>query len=179
MKTMFSVGIRCSAVLAAALTLVGCGSETQATAPLAATEAVADNKTAGTATFTQQDDTVELVLEVTGATPGKHGAHIHENGDCGNNATNAGGHWNPTTSNHGAPDAAAHHLGDLGNIEIGADGKGKLTISMKDWKIGDGSATDIVGKAVVIHGGEDDLTSQPAGNSGARVACGVIAKKAE
>jgi len=180
MKKLFDVSLR-TTVLAAALTLVACG-KNEATATL---ESRSGSTTTGTATFTEDGDKVTLTLEVSGATPGKHGAHIHEKGDCSAaDATSAGGHWNPTTKPHGAPhdhaDGEHHeseiHLGDLGNIEIGQDGKGTLTLSKADWKIGDGSAADVVGKAVIIHGGEDDLTSQPAGNSGPRVACGVITK---
>lgn len=175
MKNLFDVSLRAT-VLAAALALVACGSSQEATANL---ESRSNSNTTGTATFTEDGDSVELVLEVSGATPGKHGAHIHQNGDCSAaDASSAGGHWNPAGHSHGGT-SGDHHLGDLGNIEVGQDGKGKLTLSKKDWKIGDGSTGDVVGKAVVIHGGEDDLQTDPAGNSGPRVACGVIAKKAE
>jgi Cu-Zn family superoxide dismutase len=114
-------------------------------------------------------------LDVSGATPGKHGAHIHENGDCSApDATSAGGHWNPSGMDHGAPGASPHHAGDLGNLTVGEDGKGTLTLSSAEWQLDTGAANDVLGKAVVIHAAEDDLTTQPAGNSGARVACGVI-----
>lgn len=161
-------------VLAAALVLAACGEKSQATATL---ESRSNSSTAGTALFEEDGDQVTLTLDVSGATPGKHGAHIHQNGDCSAaDASSAGDHWNPTTKNHGSPDAD-HHLGDLGNIEIGQDGKGRLKLSKKEWKLGDGSTQDVVGKAVIIHSGEDDLVTNPAGNSGSRVACGVIARK--
>ncbi|HEX8437861.1 superoxide dismutase family protein [Archangium sp.] len=172
MKKLFDVSLRIP-VLVAALALVACGEE-QATTQL---ESRSGSSTTGTATFTQDGDQVTLTLEVSGATPGKHGAHIHQLGDCSAaDASSAGPHWNPASKTHGAPDTN-HHLGDLGNIEIGQDGKGRLTLSKKEWKLGDGSAEDVVGKAVVIHAGEDDLVTDPAGNSGGRVACGVIARK--
>ncbi len=173
MKKLIDVGFRAT-VLAAALTLVACGSGKEATATL---ESRSNSSTTGTASFTEDGDQVTLKLEVSGATPGKHGAHIHQTGDCSApDASSAGGHWNPDSKTHGPADAE-HHLGDLGNIEVGQDGKGTLTLSKKAWTIGDGTATDVVGKAVIIHAGEDDLVTDPAGNSGGRVACGVITQK--
>jgi superoxide dismutase, Cu-Zn family len=173
MQKPFDVSLR-TALLAAALALVACGEDKQATTQL---ESRSGSTTTGTATFEEDGEQVTLTLEVSGATPGRHGAHIHENGDCSAaDASSAGGHWNPATKTHGPPDAN-HHLGDLGNITIGQDGRGTLTLSKKEWKIGDGSAEDVVGKAVVIHANEDDLATDPAGNSGGRVACGVIARK--
>jgi superoxide dismutase, Cu-Zn family len=129
----------------------------------------------GQATFAQTPAGVKLVLHVEGAPPGEHGAHIHEKGDCGDpEAKNAGGHWNPAGHKHGTPPPAASHLGDLGNLKVGEDGKGHLELTSEVWKIGDGSPEDLVGKAVVIHGGPDDLVTDPAGNSGPRIGCGVI-----
>jgi len=129
----------------------------------------------GSAVFSSTADGVALVVHVTGATPGQHGAHIHEKGDCADaEAKNAGGHWNPAGHKHGAPPPSGVHLGDLGNLTVGADGSGHLEIRSAEWKIGDGSANDVVGKSVVIHGGADDLATDPAGNSGPRVGCGVI-----
>jgi Cu-Zn family superoxide dismutase len=173
MNKRFDVSLRASA-FAAMFLLTACGGQQQATTTL---ESRSGSSTTGTANFQEDGDQVTLTLVVSGATPGKHGAHIHENGDCSAaDASSAGAHWNPTSKSHGTPDAN-HHLGDLGNIEIGQDGKGTLTLSKTAWKIGDGSANDVVGKAVVIHAGEDDLMTDPAGNSGSRVACGVITRK--
>ena len=129
----------------------------------------------GAAVFQPIGERVKLVLQLTGAPPGEHGAHIHEKGDCSDvEAKNAGGHWNPADHKHGAPSPSASHLGDLGNITVGADGTGRLELVSDEWKIGDGSAKDVVGKALVIHAGPDDLKTDPAGNSGARIGCGVI-----
>jgi Cu-Zn family superoxide dismutase len=117
---------------------------------------------------------LEVTVEISGAKPGKHGVHLHETGDCSApDAKSAGGHFNPAGSTHGGPDAEPRHGGDLGNITAGADGKGMLTIVVHGVGIA-GGATSVLGKSVVIHDGEDDLKSQPAGNSGSRVACGVI-----
>jgi superoxide dismutase, Cu-Zn family len=129
----------------------------------------------GDAKFTQTTEGVKLVLHVTGASPGEHGAHLHEKGDCSDpEAKNAGGHWNPAGHKHGSPPPEASHLGDLGNISVAADGTGHLVISSMAWKVGNGSPEDVIGKAVVIHGGPDDLVTDPAGNSGPRIGCGVI-----
>lgn len=128
----------------------------------------------GTATFVDVGGTVEATIEVAGATPGKHGLHLHETGDCSApDATSAGAHWNPDQAAHGGPDAPPHHAGDLGNIEVGADGKGKLTIKLPGLTLAAGDRS-VIGRAVVLHASEDDLKSQPAGNAGARIACGVI-----
>jgi superoxide dismutase, Cu-Zn family len=130
---------------------------------------------AGSAAFRSTAAGVMLVLQVTGAPPGQHGAHLHEKGDCSDaEAKNAGGHWNPAGHKHGAPPPASAHLGDLGNLTVGEDGIGRLELTSAEWTIGDGSPHDVVGKAVVIHGGPDDLATDPAGNSGPRIGCGVI-----
>jgi Cu-Zn family superoxide dismutase len=129
----------------------------------------------GHAQFSQSAEGVKLVLHVEGAPPGVHGAHIHEKGDCSDpEAKNAGSHWNPAGHKHGAPPPSAVHLGDLGNLSVGVDGTGHLELTSTEWKLGGDSAEDLVGKAVVIHGGPDDLVSDPAGNSGPRIGCGVI-----
>jgi Cu-Zn family superoxide dismutase len=138
----------------------------------------------GSATFTVSGGLVTLKLNVAHAEPGPRGVHIHQTGDCSDpNAANAGGHWNPDMHTHGsgAPDAGAtSHLGDLGNITIGADGAGTLTHSNPEWKLGDGSPFDVLGKAIVVHKNTDDLVTNASdagpGMSGARLACGVITK---
>jgi superoxide dismutase, Cu-Zn family len=131
----------------------------------------------GTVVFTETDGGVEISAQVGygGETRvGPHGFHLHQTGDCSApDFTSAGGHFNPTGVDHGAPDAEVHHAGDFGNIEIGDDFKGslELTSSMLSFD-GDNS---IVGRAVILHAGEDDLTSQPTGAAGGRDACGVVA----
>lgn len=115
---------------------------------------------------------VRVIANLEGLTPGQHGFHLHEKGDCSApDATSAGGHYNPAGSPHGAPTAAAasRHMGDLGNIEAGPDGKANLE------RVDDVLAYDnLKGLAVLVHANPDDLTSQPAGNAGARIGCGVI-----
>ncbi len=118
---------------------------------------------------------VQLKLVVSGLTPGRHAVHLHEKGDCSApDAESAGPHWNPTNVAHGHLEMPPAHLGDIGNIEVGGDGRGTLVFSTSYWSIGTGRDNDIVGKAVVIHASVDDFASQPAGNSGKRVACGVV-----
>lgn len=129
----------------------------------------------GQADFTQTPDGVRLTLKVKGVPSGEHGAHIHEKGDCSDpEAKNAGIHWNPAGHKHGAPPPGASHLGDLGNIQVDAEGNGQLELITRDWSIGSGAADDVVGKSIVIHADVDDLATDPAGNSGARIGCGVI-----
>jgi Cu-Zn family superoxide dismutase len=127
----------------------------------------------GTVTFTKTEDSIHVVADVTGLTPGKHGFHIHEFGDCSAaDATSAGGHFNPMHKQHGAPDASERHNGDLGNLEADASGKAHLDWTDKMLQLsGDNS---ILGLSVIVHAKEDDLKSQPVGNAGGRLACGVI-----
>ena len=131
-----------------------------------------NSKVTGTVTFTKVGDEVQVVANILNLTPGKHGFHIHEKGDCSApDASSAGAHFNPTMKHHGGPMTADHHSGDLGNIEADASGKAHL-----DWKgkLSLAGPDSIIGKSVVVHEKEDDLKTDPSGNSGARIACGVI-----
>jgi len=134
----------------------------------------AGNKVSGKVTFIEVADGVQVQAEITGLTPGNHGFHVHEFGDCSaTDATSAGAHFNPTNKPHAGPDAAERHVGDMGNIEADASGTARLDyvdhhISLTNDK------QSVIGRSVVVHAKADDLKSQPAGDSGARVACGVI-----
>jgi Cu-Zn family superoxide dismutase len=133
----------------------------------------AGNNVTGLVTFSKSGDEVKVVADVTGLTPGKHGFHVHEFGDCSSSDGNsAGGHFNPTHKQHGAPDASDRHAGDLGNIEADASGKAHLEWSDKVMKLS--GADSIVGHSVIVHEKVDDLKTQPTGNAGGRLACGVI-----
>lgn len=127
----------------------------------------------GTVSFAIVEDGVRVVADIQGLSKGKHGFHIHEFGDCSApDGTSAGGHFNPHKKDHGAPDNDNRHDGDLGNIEADASGKGHVDYVDKTLSLeGDDS---IIGKAVIVHAGEDDFKTQPTGNAGGRVACGVI-----
>src|SRR5438045_7456299 len=163
-KLIISLGMMCALAIA-----VQGQDATKATCKL---ESKSGSKVTGTVTFTKSGDDVQVVADITGLTPGKHGFHIHEKGDCSAaDAASAGGHFNPTQKHHGGPMTLDHHTGDLGNIEADASGKahmdwkGKVSLSGKD---------SIIGRSVVVHEKEDDLKTDPAGNSGARFACGTI-----
>jgi Cu-Zn family superoxide dismutase len=143
---------------------------TKAVAVLSSTKG---NNVAGTVTFTKVEGGVKIVADVTGLKPGEHGFHIHEFGDCSApDATSAGGHFNPLHSQHGAPDAAARHAGDFGNLV--ADDSGKAHYERVDTIMTLDGANSVLGHAVIVHEKADDLKTQPTGNAGARVACGVI-----
>ena len=129
----------------------------------------------GMALFTQNGDQITLTAEIQGATPGLHGFHIHENGDCSApDGKSAGGHWNPMDVAHGKWGADEFHLGDIGNISVGEDGTGRMTLTTDLWEIGTGSDIDVVGKGIIVHADADDFVSQPSGAAGTRIGCGVI-----
>ena len=131
------------------------------------------NDVSGIITFTKTDYGIKIVADVEGLTEGKHGFHIHEFGDCSRlDGKSAGGHFNPDGKNHGAPDASERHVGDLGNLMAG--GNGKAYYEMIDTYISFSGPHSIIGRTIIVHAAEDDLTSQPTGAAGTRVACGVI-----
>ncbi|MFP4081812.1 MAG: superoxide dismutase family protein [Candidatus Aminicenantes bacterium] len=147
--------------------------EASATKAVAVLYPTQGNTANGVVTFTRVDNGIEIVADVQGLTPGKHGFHIHEYGDCSaQDSASAGGHFNPDHMPHGAPEDAVRHVGDLGNLT--ADAEGKAHYERVDSLISFSGRHSIIGLAVIVHAGEDDLTSQPAGNAGPRVACGVI-----
>lgn len=131
------------------------------------------NEVTGTVTFEQSDDGVRVQATLEGLEEGEHGFHIHQYGDCtADDGTSAGGHYNPTEEQHGAPEDDERHVGDMGNIT--ADENGNATIDYVDSKIELNGNNSIIGRGLVVHGGQDDLTSQPSGDAGPRVGCGVI-----
>jgi Cu-Zn family superoxide dismutase len=174
MKTVSAV----SAGLVAAL-VAGCQSTPpQPAEPLVATAVLKPtkgNKAFGEATFEQQGDKVHVLVNVQGLKPGAdHGFHIHEVGDCSaDDASSAKGHFNPGGKPHGDPASAEHHAGDLPVLKAAKNGRAKLDATISGVTLAPGP-TSIAGRAVVIHADPDDYKSQPAGNSGARIACGVI-----
>lgn len=131
------------------------------------------NQAKGVIIFTKLPSGVRVDALLTGLTPGKHGLHIHEIGDCSApDASSAGAHFNPTSALHGDPHGDQRHTGDLGNIEANERGDAKLMKVFNHLSFeGD---TSIIGKSVIVHAEEDDLVSQPTGNSGGRLACGII-----
>ena len=134
-----------------------------------------DSHVTGLVTFSEVDEGVRIVANIDNLKPGKHGFHIHEHGDCSaHDASSAGGHFNPTGKKHGGPDDPDRHVGDLGNVVADADGHAYY--ERVDRIISLNGPESIVGLSVVVHADEDDLKTQPTGNSGARIACGVIEK---
>ena len=131
----------------------------------------------GTVEFIEDSGVVKMIATLTGLTPGTHAIHIHEKSDCSaEDGTSTGGHWNPTFAPHGKwGDQAGFHKGDIGNVEADEEGNASITMKTDEWCIGCGDEKkDIVGKAIIVHQGTDDFTTQPTGAAGARVSCGGI-----
>jgi superoxide dismutase, Cu-Zn family len=128
------------------------------------------NAVAGTIVLEQKDGYCQLAGEITGLTKGEHGFHVHTFGDLrAPDGASAGGHYNPDAHQHGGPDAAEHHQGDLGNITADANGVAKVDVKLKGVEL-----QSLLGRSLVVHKDADDLKTQPAGNSGPRIAVGVI-----
>jgi superoxide dismutase, Cu-Zn family len=146
---------------------------TQVTKAICVVQALGGSKVAGKVIFTQMREGVEVNAELTGLTPGEHGFHVHEFGDCSMaDGTCAGAHFNPTGAPHGGPDDAQRHAGDLGNVK--ADASGKATYKRVDKMLALNGPNSIIGRSIIVHAAPDDLKTQPSGNAGARVGCGVI-----
>ncbi len=157
--------------------LSGCARSADQAAPvtkaLAVLSPIQGSKVQGLVSFSKERDGVKVEASIQGLTPGLHGFHIHEYGDCSSpDANSAGGHFNPGDMPHGGPTAEKHHAGDLGNLQADASGNARLTLVVS--KLSLEGPVSIVGRGVVVHAQADDFSTQPTGASGARVACGVI-----
>lgn len=148
------------------------GDGPSATAKLEATKG---SSTSGTVTFQQHGDHVMVRARVSGLKPfSEHGFHVHEKGDCSSgDGMSTGGHFNPTAKPHGAQEAD-HHAGDMPSLKADAEGKVDVRFHLTGVTLGNGGPTDLAGRGVIVHVGPDDYKTQPTGNSGARIACGVI-----
>jgi len=164
-------------VAVAGVLVAGCAAMApKGPAAVADLEATKGNATAGSVTFMQRGDKVAVIARVTGLTPGSHGFHIHEKGDCSSgDGMSAGGHFNPLGNPHAHPSTTSRHAGDMPMLVADAGGTASLTVDLDVITIGSGVA-DIVGRSVIVHKDPDDFKTQPTGNSGARVACGVVRK---
>ena len=133
------------------------------------------HRVSGTVRFVQMGDSVHVTADVSGLKPGAlHGFHVHEFGDCSaDDGASAGGHYNPEGHAHAGPDAGARHAGDLGNLQADASGRARYDYVMHGVTIA-GSVNPLLGRGVIVHAAPDDLVSQPTGNAGARIGCGVI-----
>lgn len=164
-RVVFAVGVLAASLLGACATGL---SGSSASAPMAARSGSA---VSGNVTFSEQGGVLRVQAQFTGLTPGEHGFHIHEAGDCSAaDASSAKGHFNPTAKAHGHHDSDNRHGGDMPNLSANAQGEAKINVAVKGVTL-----KEIIGRSVVVHADPDDYKSQPAGNSGKRVACGVIA----
>lgn len=170
--------MRLLALLAVALLTQGCnkdsyppkGSVTTAEAEITG---INGNPVRGPVRFNKTAKGVLVTADIYGISPGLHGFHIHEHGDCGGkDAAAAGGHFNPTNEIHGAPTDQHHHVGDLGNLEANANGR--AFYEWTDPLIELDGPNSIIGRSVIIHEKPDDFKTQPTGDSGGRIGCGVI-----
>ena len=163
-RALFAVSVLTATLLGACATPA---SGPSASAQLAARSG---STVSGNLTFTERGGSLRIDGQLAGLTPGEHGFHIHEVGDCSApDATTAKGHYNPAGQQHGRRDSEMHHGGDMPNLTANAQGEAHLAAEIKGLTL-----NEILGRSVVVHADPDDYKSQPAGNSGKRVACGVI-----
>ncbi|MGV3511224.1 MAG: superoxide dismutase family protein [Novosphingobium sp.] len=166
--------LACSLVLGACATMEAEKTSTIAQATLTDTAGVS----VGSVRIEQSGTALSLLADVRGLSSGQHGIHLHTTGKCeAPSFTSAGGHLNPTAHQHGSMNPAGPHLGDLPNITVAADGTGSVRVPMT------GSAAAVLtnlfdadGTAIVVHAGPDDYKTDPSGNSGGRIACGVLSR---
>ncbi len=131
------------------------------------------NQVGGKVTFTAVEGGVRVAATIKGLSPGTHGFHIHEFGDCSSgDGKSAGGHFNPMGAQHGGPTVEERHVGDLGNIEADENGNAKLDVV--DSHLAFSGASSVIGRGVIVHEKADDMSTQPTGAAGSRLACGVI-----
>lgn len=167
------------------LALSSCGSSSKintknliASAQLQSTANTAIN--VGSADFyLQKDGQIAMVMKINIKEKANSSVavHFHEHGDCGNKGDNTHGHWNPTKENHGQWGNPPFHSGDIGNISLDKNGNGKVVITTDRWSVKEGNINNIIGRGIIVHGGVDDYKTQPTGNSGPRIGCGVIEKR--
>jgi Cu-Zn family superoxide dismutase len=154
--------------------ITGCASMNQGSAARADMVARSGSTVSGTVTFTPVAGGLQVNAIIAGLTPGEHGFHIHEAGDCSAaDASSAKGHFNPTGKAHGHHGGDTRHAGDMPNLIANAQGQASFSAKIMGLELS--GNTGIIGRSVVIHADPDDYKSQPAGNSGKRVACGVVA----
>lgn len=159
--------------LCAASMLAACASQSAAPAASATLAAKSGSQVSGTVGFNEIPGGLRLTADVKGLTPGEHGFHIHDSGDCSApDAVSAKGHYNPNSKMHGHHGGAEHHGGDMPNLVANAQGEAKMSTELKGLTL-----AEVTARSVVIHADPDDYKSQPAGNSGKRVACGTIVGK--
>ena len=166
--------ILAAAVAAAALVVTACATTPfDSAVAIAKLEPTKGSTTTGTVTFAQRMGKVVVTADVRGLSPGEHGFHMHEKGDCSSgDGMSTGGHWNPDSTPHG-PQAAPHHAGDMPSLVADASGNAKASFSLDGVTVAAGPKS-VVGRGLIVHKDPDDFKTQPTGNAGARVACAVI-----
>ena len=139
-----------------------------------------DRTAGGELSLTPETGMLRLTGRLSGLTPGAtHAFHIHEIGDCSHPAAeSAGPHFNPAGQPHGNRDTGPHHAGDMPNVVADALGQAEVNLTLADLELGTNGPRDVLGRAIIVHEQADDYSSQPAGNAGARIACGVIGRTA-
>lgn len=176
-RTITLAAISTLTMAAAGCATVGAGSADGLTAT--ADLRNAQGASVATATLVQDGDDVEITINATNLPPGIHGFHLHETGTCTPpDFTSAGGHFAPASRRHGFQSPNGPHAGDLPNLEVAADGTARVTVDNQRVTLTEGptSLLDADGTALVIHQGPDDYRTDPSGNSGARIACGVVTR---
>lgn len=160
---------------ATALLLTACATvEPDGPSVIATVRPASGSQVHGEVKFTQVGARVRVSGEIAGLSPGAHGFHIHEKGDCSApDGMSTGGHFNPQGKKHGAPNAPDRHAGDLGNLVAGEYGKATLTMMIDGISVGKG-VDGVIGRAVIVHANADDLKTDPTGNAGDRIGCGTI-----
>jgi len=156
------------------LLLMSCASMSSGPSASATLSPTSGSTATGTVKLIQLGDgSVRVTVDLTGVPPGVHGFHIHDKGDCGDNGNAAGGHFNPATTAHGAPSADPHHAGDFGNVTADPDGRVHTEFTTRSVTV-EAGPNSAAGHAVILHANPDDLVTQPTGNAGARIACGIV-----
>lgn len=163
------------ALLSLSLLVTGaCMSARRGPMAMATVHPAAGSTVRGTVHFQETaDGSVEVQVDLTGLPAGVHAFHVHENADCGDDGKAAGSHFNPLSMPHGAPSDASHHAGDFGNLTADANREAHTTFITRSIRVSAGPLS-VVGRAVIVHESADDLRSQPSGNAGDPIACGII-----
>lgn len=161
------------ALLPIVFLFVACSMSKKGPAAMATLTPISGSTATGMVHFQElSDGSVDVSADLTNVPAGVHGFHIHDKGSCADNGNAAGGHFNPMNMPHASPEAQSHHAGDFGNVTAEANGEVHTKFNTRSITVHDGM-NSVVGHAVILHGNPDDLTTQPSGNAGPRIACGV------